>query len=182
MLIAAKTPIALRTRADRWPADVATSLDHRLLDVWLPAWRLDLLGIYSPVYDTEDQAKIHFWNYLHRRVRRRRPWSRLIIAGDVNGCPPAEAESGRGYSTHLLEPVTARMADAWALRNPAPADARDRYTWYSQRKGIRLDYVLVSPNLRPTVRAATHIHSVREQGVSDHSAVAVDLALLLSDN
>jgi exonuclease III len=73
-----------------------------------------------------------------------------------------------------------QTVDAWmhaAARENRPV--RDRYTWYTSRGerqfGRRLDYAFLSPALAPELIDARHEHVVREQELSDHSALEVDL-------
>ena len=63
--------------------------------------------------------------------------------------------------------------DAWRTLHP---DDRE-YTWYSRPRnnGFRLDHAFLSPELAPSLQSARHVHSTRAEGVTDHSAIVVDL-------
>ena len=52
----------------------------------------------------------------------------------------------------------------------------DRWTWYSPKgNGRRLDYIFVSPELKPLIVSAKHIHDFRKSKLTDHSAVLLEL-------
>lgn len=65
--------------------------------------------------------------------------------------------------------------DAWRTRNP---EARE-FTWFSRgyNNGFRLDHALVSPSLDQKIKDVRYSHTEREEGVTDHSVMVMDLVL-----
>lgn len=163
VLVAARQPFRLvRRRLLRFDP-------VRLLSVEFEA--LSLVALHLP----NIMAKIPHWEALLRLARtlgRRR----CVYLGDFNtGLVPEDAEgevfrfSGAPYMESLLE---RGWKDAWRALHP---QARE-YTWYSHRqRGFRLDHAFLSPPLAPLLRRASFDHTVREQGLSDHSALLVEL-------
>lgn len=80
--------------------------------------------------------------------------------------------------SHLADLLENGFTDAFRLVHP---DARDAFTWWDQRKrrrevnrGWRLDYFLVSDDLRACVRSCDHLTDVEG---SDHCPVELVVAL-----
>ena len=116
-----------------------------------------------------------------------------ILAGDLN-TPRYESREGEVTSfartaNGLLRPELGERHDraelglivglpalGWsdAFRALHGYERRDRSWSLRGRFGYRLDHVLVSPPLRPN--ACEYLHHVREDGLSDHSAVWAELA------
>ncbi len=97
-----------------------------------------------------------------------------VIGGDWNtGSRTLDIGGGRVPGTRRFDALLAAgWVDAWRELHPGVAD----YTWYSRYgNGFRLDHVLLSPSA-PAATAAVHIHDFRADGLSDHSALLVDLA------
>jgi exonuclease III len=63
--------------------------------------------------------------------------------------------------------------DAWRARN---GKARE-FSWISPRSGhgFRYDHALLSPPLNQQVRAVRYLHQLREEGLSDHSGLVLEL-------
>ena len=66
------------------------------------------------------------------------------------------------------------MASPDAFRAVHGWEAKERSSTYPNGGGYRLDHVLVRG--AADVRAAAYAHELRAAGLSDHSALAVDLA------
>lgn len=121
--------------------------------------RLDVQGREIRVFDT------HLDYRADPAVRRRQVADMLryigaadvptLLLGDLNASPNASE----------LVPLFERLTDAW------PASAGPGFTYPADRPEKRIDYVLVSPQLR--VRSAT----VPATDASDHRPVVVDLVL-----
>ena len=63
--------------------------------------------------------------------------------------------------------------DAWRTRNP---EVRE-FTWYSRgyNNGFRLDHALVSPSFNGRITDVFYSHKEREDKVTDHSLMVVDV-------
>ena len=74
--------------------------------------------------------------------------------------------------------------DAWRALHPDAAE----FSWSSKGRltgkecGWRIDHASVSPALRPAVTAADYLHEPRTQGLTDHSALVVQLDLGILPN
>lgn len=70
--------------------------------------------------------------------------------------------------------------EAWLFMHPG----QTRFSWYPfrkkrtapQRNGWRIDKAFVSKALLPQLKAAEYDHAFRLQGLTDHSALIVELA------
>jgi exodeoxyribonuclease-3 len=178
VLIVSREPLEQRFKVSSFQfGGLASDLDHRIAEIFLPRYDLSIIGVYMPfadgvVKDTLWQALI---DYATKHAIRR-----FVIAGDVNSCLPNESETGRSYTSQPLRDIKQVTIDAWEQHTSGRAlPARDRYTWYWKgrgiTRGIRLDYIFLSPALHTALVCAQHHHAVREQQLSDHSALSVDL-------
>lgn len=180
VLIASKHPLQLPPLDTNFHfGSLITELSPYIARVLLPDHNITLIGIYMPYAD--GPAKETLWASLNSYARAN-PSGRYIITGDVNSCVEGETEGLSLYTPRPLKEIRALTIDAWgemARRKGFPD--RERYTWYSNTKygqsGIRLDYAFLSPSLHEHLSAARHDHAVRLQGLSDHSALYVDLTL-----
>lgn len=67
---------------------------------------------------------------------------------------------------------SAGFIDAWRARYPE----RREFSWYNHRgNGFRLDHAFCSAGLFASVRNVYYSHDERTRGISDHSAMIVDL-------
>jgi exodeoxyribonuclease-3 len=114
----------------------------------------------------------------------------VALAGDFNIVPePHDIYETRSYDDNALvqaeprEAYRALLAQGWtdALRNKHP-DATIFTFWDYRRKrwernaGLRLDHILLSPKLKPTLRKAGVDREVRAlEDASDHAPVWADI-------
>lgn len=108
---------------------------------------------------------------------------RTIIMGDFNTGLSVDAEgSPFVLARYMQELLDTGYVDSWRHQHP---EGRE-YTWYSKRKdpcsgetrdlnGFRLDYIFLSPPLKPTLTDTAIVHRVRTTGASDHAGVVADL-------
>jgi len=98
-----------------------------------------------------------------------------IIIGDFNCGIPFEDSVTKSFSaTRQFQALLSQgWIDAWRSRNPK---ARE-FTWVSSRtgNGFRYDHALVSPALNDRIVSIKYLHAPREQGISDHSLLVVDI-------
>jgi exodeoxyribonuclease III len=113
--------------------------------------------------------------------------SSLVIGGDYNVAhteidihSAKTNQKSAGFTLAEREWMNAHLADGFVdgFRALHP-EARDRYTWWSMRagarannKGWRIDYTVVSENLRPALQSAG-IHA--DAVFSDHAPIALVL-------
>lgn len=134
--------------------------------------------------DWTPSKALHGWAWLVAHAIRLRGESHVIL-GDLNGSrdrgqpggPPAHVAHAMGRL------ATAGYVDAFETgasdeRVSQIAAFRPESTWKSHwGHELRLDHALLSASLRSSLRRATYAHSPRADGVSDHSAVLVELAI-----
>ncbi len=68
--------------------------------------------------------------------------------------------------------LAAGFQDVWRDRFP---EGRE-FSWYSHRgNGFRVDHAFASPRLAPRIGDVRYSHAERAIGVSDHSALVLDI-------
>ena len=131
--------------------------------------RMRVFGIYMPNL----KAKIPYWEAL---IDASRPHSarQALAIGDFNTCrafvdEPGATDRTAPFMDKILE---AGYRDIWRDRFP---EGRE-FSWYSHRgNGFRVDHAFASPRLARRVRGIRYSHAERAIGVSDHSALLLDI-------
>jgi exodeoxyribonuclease-3 len=184
--------------ARRAPDRIDTALDEARFDsegrVQIARFgRLAIANIYFPNGNGKDRDnsrvpyKLDFYRGLFERLQRlRRSGARVLVMGDFNTAHReidlARPKENRGTSGFLPEEcaeidrwIDAGWIDTYRHFDPSPG----RYTWWSQRFGVRarnvgwrIDYVLASPAAMKFVRGAMIYSDV--QG-SDHCPIGVEV-------
>lgn len=134
---------------------------------------IKLLGVHIP-NQSERWNKDDFWEKLLLYARRHR-LTPGIIAGDFNTGLPADTENEAFKHAWCFQTLLDMgWVDAWRAVH---GDSRE-YTWYSPNggNGYRLDHIFLAKPLAVRLIGASHDHKVREQGLSDHSLLTVDLS------
>ncbi len=139
------------------------SYDLALIDIGV----IHIIGVYLP-----HKKKHKLFDLLIEHAQRDVP---LIIAGDFNTGKNFIDQKGDSfwYTDKLLQLEKSSMIDAFrALHGD-----QESYSWYShQGNGYRYDHTYVSQVLRPTLQACYYEHSWREEKLSDHSPMFLNLA------
>jgi exonuclease III len=97
-----------------------------------------------------------------------------ILIGDFNTGKRYIDEDGATFigSEYMDQLGVLGYLDSWRTLNP---ESRE-YTWFSSaQNGFRLDYAFLSHALVPQLSYAKHVDAPRLNGVTDHSALLVDL-------
>ncbi len=144
---------------------------------------LHVIGVYLP---GQDRKRPHL-EYLIRLAQTMDEQGVAAMAiGDFNsGRNESDIEANAGKTRLVDEFSTADLYallerqwhEAWLHVHPGDAE----YSWYPrmgtpQRKnGWRLDKAFVSRALLPRVRDAFYDHAFRTEGLTDHSALVVDV-------
>jgi exodeoxyribonuclease-3 len=100
--------------------------------------------------------------------------TRGIVLGDLNTGLHWQDEGGATFycADEYSELLATGLIDSWRSRNP---HARE-FSWFSALgNGFRIDHALCTPGLDQEVNAITYEHRFRELGVTDHSALVVDI-------
>jgi exodeoxyribonuclease-3 len=139
----------------------------RMLAVTIGGVRL--FGIYMPNL----RAKIPYWEAL---IEASSPHAggRALALGDFNTCRAFVDEPGATDVTAIfLDKIQqAGFRDLWRDRFP---DGRE-YSWYSHRgNGFRIDHAFASPLLARRIGEIRYSHAERTSGLSDHSALLIDI-------
>jgi exodeoxyribonuclease-3 len=160
--------IAARTK----PRSVAHVTEHvpepwRMLTVTID--RVRLFAIYMPNL----KAKIPYWEAL---IETSTPHAqgRTLALGDFNTCRAYVDEPGATDATapYLDKIQLAGLRDVWRDRFP---EGRE-YSWYSHRgNGFRIDHAFASAALTRRILAVRYSHDERTTGLSDHSALLVEI-------
>jgi exonuclease III len=171
VLIASRTPLAaapwhpslnanLAVRADIAPPNSATREKT--------GQGFTLLAAHFP----HKRAQVAYFEYLlDSRALLDQP---AMILGDLNcGIPYEDSETKSFANTHLFQSLSrSGWIDAWRSRNPS---ARE-FTWVSARgNGYRYDHCFCTPTMDTLIQSIHYDPSVRENGLSDHSALIVEL-------
>ena len=148
---------------------------------------LQMYGVYLP---GQDRKRPHLRCLITAAKRHSENADAVICIGNLNsGRNETDIEinvqSGRlrdEFSTaDLYHQLEREWTEAWADFHP---DERE-YSWYPFRRapnrrsraGWRIDKVFVSPRLLPQLQAARYDHGFRLDGLSDHSALLLDVKL-----
>lgn len=158
------------------------------LQVAAPGEPFELVGVYVPSIARKDGVKVPTQHAMHARMAAAKDQPHLIC-GDFNS---PMAESVDGEVTLFFKPsrqveyageralmhglVELGMRDAFRDCNGWEVDAP---SWFWKNRGrtggYRLDHIFVSPHFE--VNRCWYDHSVREAGLSDHSAMFAEVVL-----
>lgn len=179
--------------ASKWPLKPLPLFAHpwpeRVLVVALetPTQTTHLYTTHIPPGVSNGWIKIEMLESLYDHLAKQN-YSPCILCGDFN-TPQAETLSG--------EVITwGKVGTRWdagernVLQGLADFGLKDVYrfvhgyqtqefSWYARNHaGRRFDHIMASPSLLNGVQCR-YIHSLREQGLSDHSAIIADFVLTL---
>ncbi len=100
-----------------------------------------------------------------------------VLMGDFNcGIPFIDSETKSFENTHLFQHLLRQgWIDAWRSRHIKDKE----FTWISTKNhnGFRYDHALVSAHLNKNINEIYYDHKVREQGISDHSLMILEIPL-----
>lgn len=165
------------------PAPTTHGLSARWLEVAVEGLDLRLTGLHIPD-DSRPTARAVCWRAVVEHAKAQKK-NRHIFVGDLNTGRHGLDEEGRTFTctSQLGAVCTLGYADAFRVFSPrtrewtwkAPLGSRARPASTALSGGFRLDSALVSAPLIPRLLRADYLHCVRETGVSDHSAMVLDL-------
>jgi len=127
----------------------------------------NLYGVYLP------HKKKHDWlPYFLKTLKGDKP---SIIAGDFNtGINYVDQKGKSFWYTEYLEKF-GEIGYHDAFRHKHGKDARE-YSWFShQGNGFRYDHTYVHDSILPLVSDCSYLHALREEKLSDHSAMVLKL-------
>lgn len=158
-------------------------LSTRLLDIELVDTALGLTGVHIPD-DSRPAARAACWLEMVRLARIRAGFSHIFF-GDFNTGRHYEDEPGATFTCtrHLGTVCSLGYIDAFRRLHPtareatwkAPAGTRVNPVKTGSSEGFRLDSALLSPCVATRLVSAGYAHCVRETGISDHSAMMIEM-------
>lgn len=148
--------------------------------------KLLVYGLYLP---GQDRKRPHLRCFIAAAQRWNERRVSAVAIGDFNsGRNATDIEINLGqrhlrdeFSTAgVYEELERHATEAWLHMHPG----RGEFSWYPfrkspaepQRNGWRIDKAFVSDPLLPRLQAAYYDHEFRLQGLTDHSALIVELA------
>jgi endonuclease/exonuclease/phosphatase family metal-dependent hydrolase len=146
---------------------------HRLAEVDLPTRGLSLAAVHIPC-DDRPSGRAAALTAVVAEARRRRDEA-FVIMGDFNAGRHRLDEAGATFTCtrRMGELAALGYRDAWRDRNATVREA----SWTSHTgAGFRIDHAFVSAPLAPRVSGCWYSHRERLSGLSDHSALVLELA------
>jgi exonuclease III len=139
---------------------------------------LTVLGLYAPLGNSlgsSPQIQQQFWQAVHRMADSRRT-ERVLLVGDFNTCAPGVDGPGVLRAADSFQHLsTLRWTDVWRACNPGRSD----FSWVQRtakaRSNWRIDHAFASPALAGSVRGCRYSHTEREDKLSDHSMLIVEI-------
>jgi endonuclease/exonuclease/phosphatase family metal-dependent hydrolase len=177
------------------PAPAPVPWPERLLvvDTQPAGWAqpLRVVTLHAPLSAREDHVKVRSLETVHASLAALPAERPALLCGDLNtpqyedrdGTVQTFAQTrtgrlrpGRGERHDRAERMIIAGPPGWrdAFRSLHGYEARDRSWKTGRHPGYRLDHILVSPGL--IALACAYDHSVREDGLSDHSAMWATIA------
>jgi exonuclease III len=166
--VAILSKLAIR---DESVAEQMGSFESRLLTVEIPEAGLRVCGIYGPL---RGEAFDDCWQSA-LDVLRGRTHEPLLVAGDFNTGEPLRDAPQRAFlgSNYFAELGQMGYVDLW--RRQHGADVKEP-TWYGRANGYRIDHAFATSTLLPRIRHCDYSHAERQEKISDHSPIIVELA------
>ncbi|MEE9332792.1 MAG: endonuclease/exonuclease/phosphatase family protein [Granulosicoccaceae bacterium] len=139
----------------------------------LPNAHIDTLHIFAG-HLPQKRAQVPYLDALGKLNTK--DYQAALIIGDLNcGIPFEDSETKSFVNTHMFQNLLRNgWTDSWRTRN---LDARE-YSWISSRgNGYRYDHCLATEKADKLINKIDYLHGVREEGLSDHSAMLIELSL-----
>jgi exodeoxyribonuclease III len=151
------------------PVDGLRDQECRWLECDFSDFRL--VATYFP----GERPKLEYWKWFMPQARGRVDGASILV-GDFNTGKHHVDELGATFfgADYMTEMESNGWVDAWRHLH-----AKDReYTWRSNAGGeFRLDYLWLSRPIVGWLKRASHDHLPRSSGITDHSALYVELNL-----
>jgi len=188
VLVAGRPAVALAEQpAVPWPERLLCAVLHP------PGWSraLHVVCLHAPLSGSPERVKVRTLEAVHEHLAALGEDVPALLCGDLN-TPQYESREGivqtfaQTRSGRLRPACGQRHDDAertiltgppgWrdAFRTLHGYEARDRSWMTGRHPGYRLDHILISPGLRAV--ACAYDHGMREEGLSDHSAMCATIA------
>jgi exonuclease III len=137
---------------------------------------LRVLGLYAPLQGSVGSTPAvqrQFWAAMHRWMETRQA-ERILVIGDFNtGAAGHDGPNTLPCSSAFERLPNLGWVDAWRACNTGATISLHRAA--SGRSNWRIDHAFVSPSVASAVRGCRYSHIEREQGLSDHSMLIVEI-------
>ncbi|SRR6266568_1707682 len=158
-------------------------LSARVMSVRLPKTLggLEIVGVYAPSRGFDEKERLlkkkRFIEELHKALKTGRT-SKRVFCGDFNVLEPnhfPHYEYFQEWEYDFYRNLSRfELTDAFRYLKPRVRE----HSWVGRSgNGYRYDHCFVSNDLLPMVRECYYIHQARHMGLSDHSALALELSL-----
>ncbi len=130
----------------------------------------NIYGCYFPGQDLKKEV----FEFLLTEIEKNGK-ENLIITGDINtGKHFLDKNGATFYHSDYLEKFEKRgLIDAWRKVH----GEKKEYTWFSNAgNGFRLDHFFIDENLSERIVNCEYKHNYREEKISDHSMMILELA------
>jgi len=171
VLIASKTPFFPSLFEDELADTDYGDLSHRCILAGFP--NLDLFGFYFP--NTKDKAKRGLYDFIFQQTPEFISGDSLLV-GDFNtGIHYVDEPKNSLLCSFEFQALETKYGwgDAWRSRNKKVKE----FSWFSPQKGngYRFDHIFSTPSLDAKIVSISYSQKEREEGLSDHSPMIVEL-------
>jgi exodeoxyribonuclease III len=138
---------------------------HNIIAVEFSAFQL--MGVYLP-----HKKKHQLLPFITKQIQESS--IPFIIVGDYNTGHNFIDQKGDSfwYQSELKALEATGYLDAFRFLH----HAANEYSWFShQGNGFRYDHTYIHPDLKPIVKACYYLHEWRQNGLSDHSPMVLEL-------
>ena len=154
----------------------ATYLPERVQTVSVGG--VEVIGVYAPSRDESVEKtarKRRFLAELLTALGERRP-ARTILIGDLNIVERSDRGADRVFQDWEYELYEELPAIGWMDAYRALHADRVELSWAdSDGRGFRFDHTFITADLRERLGRCEYIHETRENDLSDHSAMVIEL-------
>jgi len=142
---------------------------------------IEVIGIYAPSRDASEEKIKRKKSFLQdlsntfQKLDRNKP---RIICGDFNVLEPNHEPFYpffKDWEYDFYNQLSNyQLTDAWRFLHPL----KQEYSWVGKTgDGYRYDHCFISNTLLPVVKESFYFHELRQQRLSDHSALITTLSL-----
>jgi exonuclease III len=165
--------VASRLRID--PIEFSYGFPHRAKALKLPTVGVTMLACY--VWTHHDAEKLPMWRWIVETVESLQcPW---LLMGDLNtGGRADRSTNGKFKGTEFFDRAAGHLGvDLWRLHNGQSCE----YSHFKQgsksgkETGWRIDHAIGSREIADRCSCFRYDHDFRKPGLTDHSAIIVEL-------
>jgi exodeoxyribonuclease-3 len=176
--VMSRTPVRAERLSTAPPENVVRWLDVDLPEQGFGFAVVHILNAIPGAKEAEGAAKTRFWDALLAAAEARIA-EPLLVIGDFNTGMPLADEAGSSFlcADHFARLPALGWTDVWRHFHGGASE----YTWYSQPRGgapangYRIDHAFATPSLLPRIKSCRYSHVEREQKVSDHSVMILEI-------